>query len=156
MDNNVDKCSAVKCTAHPPPPIQIHQRNFFFLMFLSVSVCLSASVERFVVSRMRDFYNWIVWPLSQSDIVEQLFIHKDWFFPIHICNHVIVKRPGKTRLFYKQFGLMTNGLNDYLPEESLESDLMPDPLELGSLNFYRMCPPWKYKTSIIGLKGMSM
>ena len=56
MDNNVDKCSAVKCTAPPtPPPNQIPQRRKKSVMFLSVSVCLSASVERFAVSRMRDF-----------------------------------------------------------------------------------------------------
>ena len=62
MDKNVEQCTA----APPPPPPNLNPKEENNpCMFLSVSVRLSASVERFSVSRMRDclfifenFYKW--------------------------------------------------------------------------------------------------
>ena len=55
MDKNVDLCSALEfITAHPRLTKSPIEEETFLYVF-SVSVLLLASVERFGVSRMRDF-----------------------------------------------------------------------------------------------------
>ena len=55
MDTNVDQCSAVDCTAAQPCLTKSPKKKNIHYNFFSVSVLLLASVERFSVSRMRDF-----------------------------------------------------------------------------------------------------
>ena len=56
MDKNVDQGSAVECTAAHPHLTKYPEEEEKSLYFFSVSVLLLASVERFGVSRMRDFF----------------------------------------------------------------------------------------------------
>ena len=55
MDKNVDQGPAVECTAAHPRLTKYPKEEENPCMFFSVSVLLLASVERFGVSRMRDF-----------------------------------------------------------------------------------------------------
>ena len=56
MDKNVDLCSAVECTEAQPRLNKSPEEEEIFLYFFSVSVLLLASVKRFGVSRMQDFF----------------------------------------------------------------------------------------------------
>ena len=56
MDKNVDQGSAVQCTAAHPRLTKSPKEEENPCMFFSVSVILLASVKRFGVSRMRDFF----------------------------------------------------------------------------------------------------
>ena len=56
MDKHVDLCSAVECTAAQPRLTKSPEEEEKSLYVFSVSVHLLASVERFGVSRMRDFF----------------------------------------------------------------------------------------------------
>ena len=56
MDKNVDLCSAVECIAAHPRLTKSPEEEEKYLYVFSVLVLLLASVERFGVSRMRDFY----------------------------------------------------------------------------------------------------
>ena len=55
FDENVDQGSAVECTAAHPRLTKHPEEEDKSLYFFSVLVLLLASVERFGVSRMRDF-----------------------------------------------------------------------------------------------------
>ena len=56
MDKNVDQGSAGDCTAAHPRLTHSPKEEEKSLYVFSVSVLLLASVERFGVSRMRDFF----------------------------------------------------------------------------------------------------
>ena len=56
MDKNVDQGSVVECTAAHPRITKSTKKEENPCMFFSVSVLLLASVEKFGVSRMRDFF----------------------------------------------------------------------------------------------------
>ena len=59
MDKNVDQDSAVECTAAHPRLTKYPKEEEKSLHVFSVSMLLLASVERFGVSRMRDFFLFI-------------------------------------------------------------------------------------------------
>ena len=56
MDKNVDQGSAVECTAAQPRLTKSPEEEEKSLHVFSVLVLLLALVERFGVSRMRDFF----------------------------------------------------------------------------------------------------
>ena len=56
MDKNLDQGSAEECTAADPRLTKSPEEEEKSLYVFSVSVILLASVERFGVSRMRDFF----------------------------------------------------------------------------------------------------
>ena len=56
MDKNVDLCSALEFITAHPRLTKSPKKKKHSCMFFSVSVLLIASVERFGVSRMRDFF----------------------------------------------------------------------------------------------------
>ena len=56
MDKNEDQGSAVECTAAQPSLTKSPKEEEKSLCVFSASVLLLASVERFGVSRMRDFF----------------------------------------------------------------------------------------------------
>ena len=91
------------CKVHSPPPPPTYPnppKKIFFLMFLSVSVCLSASVERFVVSRMRDFCFSVTQGKRFSASRVRGFFLEIRSMKQHICYGK--KHCGLINLFYRQ------------------------------------------------------
>ena len=62
MDNNVDKCSAVKCTAPPPPPNQIQRRRFF----LYISFCIGVFIRMGREIRCLPYAGFLIEAFSNS------------------------------------------------------------------------------------------
>ena len=83
MDTNVDQCSAVECTAaqhrlNKSPKVEDKSLYVFFSLY----VLLLALVERFRVSRLRDFYLLVSLFLLFHGKYQELNVYK---YPVVAC-----------------------------------------------------------------------
>ena len=122
MDKNVDQCSAVECTAAHPrltkSPKEEEKSMYFFLS--SVSVLLLASVERFGVSRIRDFFN-------DKTSLGLFRLGKN---KLHELRRVRLFFPRQIGPFFRKFWILERANNKWLQKFHLHS---PQPFGYFSL-----------------------